>query len=145
MEKEITILITEDDEGHAALIKKNLRRAGITNEFIHFMNGEELIDYLLGDREKTHNHLKNHSYLLLLDLKMPKMSGEQALKIIKSDPLLKKMPVIILTTTDDPREVEVCHLLGCNCYITKPIDYQRFSETLLQLGMYFKIIQVPRL
>ena len=128
MEKEMNsksaILIAEDDEGHATLIVKNLRRAGIRNEILHFRDGEEILGFLFRTSEKKREF--GISYLLLLDIRMPKIDGVEVLTRIKTDPELKKMPVIILTTTDDPREVELCHACGCNSYITKPVEYEKF-------------------
>lgn len=140
MEKDLIIVVAEDDEGHAILIKKNLRKAGIVNRFIHLKDGQEVIDYFY-----KNNYYPDKSYLLLLDLRMPKVTGEEALEILKRDKIFKKIPVVILTTNDDPIDVEKCHLLGCNTYIVKPIDYDKFAKVLLQLGFYFKIIETPRI
>ena len=76
---------------------------------------------------------------------MPKIDGIEVLKQIKEDTVLKKLPVIMLTTTNDPREIEKCHVLGCSNYITKPVEYDKFTETIQQLGLFLKIVQVPKL
>ena len=83
------------------------------------------------------------AYLLLLDIRMPKVDGVEVLRRLKADECLRKMPVIIITTTDDPREVQKCHQLGCNSYITKPIDYDKFVEAIRKLGLYLMVVQVP--
>ena len=112
MDKEIKILIAEDDDGHASLIRRNLQRAGIINEIVRFQDGNEVVEYLFQSGEvKRENGLP---LLLLLDIRMPKMDGVDVLKKLKQDPELKKMPVIMITTTDDPREVDKCHDLGCS-------------------------------
>jgi len=80
--------------------------------------------------------------LLLLDIHMPQMDGLEVLRLIKSDNKLKEMPVIMLTTTDDPREVEECYQIGCNIYITKPVDFIKFTETLNHLGLFLQIVKV---
>ena len=139
---EMVILVAEDDVGHAALIQKNLRRAGITNQIVHFKDGEEALDFLFPQAPES--HLQNGKpYLLLLDIRMPKVDGVEVLRRVKEDPKLKRMPVIMITTTDDPREVEHCHTLGCNSYITKPIDYENFVEAIRQLGLFLMVVEVP--
>jgi len=142
MKKEVVILIAEDDEGHASLIKKNLKRAGVSNEIHHFMDGQETLDFLMGTNGGQHRK-SGTAYLLLLDIRMPKVDGVEVLRQIKGDEELCKMPVIMITTTDDPREVENCHRLGCSNYITKPIDYEKFVESIKQLGLFLMVVEVP--
>jgi CheY-like chemotaxis protein len=144
MKKEVVILIAEDDEGHATLIKKNLKRAGLLNEIKHFKDGQEILDFLFGNGENNTKQ-KDTGYLLLLDIRMPKIDGEEVLKKIKEHEELHKMPVIMITTTDDPREVEKCHLLGCNNYLTKPVDYAKFVDVIRQLGLFLLVVEVPKM
>ncbi|MGZ8901422.1 MAG: response regulator, partial [Limisphaerales bacterium] len=115
MKKEVKILIADDDTGHARLIEKNLRRVGLHNSIDRFENGQEVLDFLFRRGEKRKASREN-GYLLLLDVRMPKVDGVEVLKLIKDDPELRKIPVIMLTTTDDPREVARCHALGCSSY-----------------------------
>ena len=142
MKKEVKIIITEDDKGHATLIKKNLRRAGITNKIIHFSSDQETLNYLNkeGDGPKRKS---GDPHLLLLDLKMPGIDGLEVLKQIKEDKELKKLPVIIITTTDNSVEVEKCHKLGCSSYIVKPVEYDQFINTIKQLGLFLSVVQIP--
>ncbi|RPH25022.1 MAG: response regulator, partial [Bacteroidales bacterium] len=84
----------------------------------------------------------NKSYLLLLDINMPKMDGVEVLRRIKADEELKEIPVVMLTTTDDPREVEACYKIGCNIYITKPVDFFKFAETLKRLSLFIQIVKI---
>jgi CheY-like chemotaxis protein len=146
LKKEVTILIAEDDDGHAELISDNLREAGVNNPIIRFRDGQEALDFLFtppnGD---TPRRERGRAYMLLLDIRMPKVDGVEVLKRIKEDPELKNMPVIMLTTTDDPREIRNCYALGCSCYVTKPVDYQKFSEMLTRLGLFLLVVQVPHL
>ncbi len=143
MNKEVTILLADDDEGHASLVKKNLKRAGIINEIIRFKDGQEALDFFYGKSEIIID--KGKPYLLILDIKMPKMNGFDVLKKLKSDEVYKKMPIIMLTTTDNPDEIEKCHLLGCSNYITKPVEYQKFVEIIRQLGLFISIIEIPNI
>jgi CheY-like chemotaxis protein len=142
MHKEVIILIAEDDEGHADLIRKNLKRAGIANTIIHFKDGQEVIDYLFCKGDGMHRK-SGDAYVLLLDIRMPKMDGTEVLEQIKADKELCKIPVVMITTTDDPREVAHCHALGCSNYITKPVEYDTFVNTIRQLGLFLTVVQVP--
>lgn len=143
MNKEVTILMADDDDGHSSLVKKNLKRAGIINEIIRFKDGQETLDFFFGKSKSKIEDSK--PYLLILDIKMPKMNGFDVLKKLKGDDNYKKMPIIMLTTTDNPDEIEKCHLLGCSNYITKPVEYQKFVEIIRQLGLFISIIEIPKL
>jgi len=138
-----TILITDDDDGHAFLIEDNLRRAGVNAPFLRFSDGQEVVDFLF-QRTTEPSFEREHSYLLLLDIRMPKVDGVEVLKQIKAAPELRKLPVIILTTTEDPREVERCHDLGCNVYMQKPVSYESFAVALNKLGKFVALLQLPR-
>jgi CheY-like chemotaxis protein len=142
MENEITVIIAEDDDGHATLIKKNLIRGGIINETIRFRDGEEVLNFLF-KRGSAEHKKPGVAYLLLLDMRMPKVNGVEVLRQIKQNEELRKIPVIMITTTDDPYEVNKCHDLGCNSYIVKPVNYDKFVEVIQQLGIFIKIVQVP--
>ena len=142
MTKEVVILIADDDPGHARLIEKNLQRAGLHNPVQRFNNGQDILDFFRGSGP---NRAHASPYLLLLDIRMPKVDGIEVLRQIKADTTLRKVPVIMLTTTDDPREVARCHELGCSNYIVKPVDYEKFSEAIKQLGLFISLVQVPEI
>lgn len=142
MKKEVVIIIADDDEGHAALIRKNLNRAGIVNDIVTFKNGQDVLDFLFKKGNGPYR-VNGTPYLLLLDIRMPKVDGEEVLRRIKEDAELHKMPVIIITTTDDPREVETCHALGCSNYVTKPVDYDKFVDAIRKLGLFLLVIEIP--
>lgn len=144
MLREVEILIAEDDAGHARLIEKNLQRIGLRNTILRFENGQDILEFLFR-RGKRQKRVMNTPYLLLLDIRMPKVDGVEVLRQVKADAGLRKLPVIMLTTTDDPREVARCHALGCNNYIVKPVDYEKFSETIKQLGLFISLVQVPEI
>jgi len=141
---EVVILIADDDAGHARLIEKNLQRAGLHNPIRHFENGQDVLDFLFR-RGAGSLRAPGTSYLLLLDIRMPKVDGVGVLRQLKADPELRKLPVSMLTTTDDPREVARCHELGCNNYIVKPVDYEKFAEAIKQLGLFISLVQVPEI
>jgi len=138
----VTIIMIEDDEGHARLIERNIRRSGVNNEILPFTNGTDAVKYLLGADGTGLEH-KGHALLILLDLNLPDMTGIDILKMVKQNSFLKSAPVVILTTTDDSQEIKRCYELGCNVYITKPVNYESFANAIRQLGLFFSVIQVP--
>jgi CheY-like chemotaxis protein len=137
----LSIVLAEDDDGHATLIQMNLERAGVANGFNRLKDGQEALDFIRG--EGTHAGQPHGAILLLLDIKMPKVDGTEVLRQLKADPRTGAIPVIVLTTTDDPREVRRCYELGCNVYITKPVDYPAFIEAIRRLGLFLQVVQVP--
>jgi CheY-like chemotaxis protein len=141
--EELVILLAEDDEGHAYLIRQNLQEAGVANRIVHVPNGQEALDFI-HCREKYVGRVPNGPLLVLLDINMPLADGIDVLRQLKAGPVTDQLPVIMLTTTDDPREVQRCYELGCSCYVTKPVDYDRFVEAIRRLGLFLSIVQVPR-
>ena len=139
-QRPVSIVMIEDDEGHARLIEKNIRRAGISNALTHFLDGGSALDYLFNHAEGPR---QNGPALVLLDLNLPDMSGTEILERIKADPTLKRTPVVVLTTTDDKIEIQRCYDLGANVYITKPVNYESFADAIRQLGLFLSVIQVP--
>ncbi len=143
MRTDVTILIAEDDEGHFSLIKKNLVRAGIFNEIVRFTDGQEVLDFLFKDPSAGGED--GRSYLLLLDIRMPKVDGIKVLEKIKQDEKLKRIPVIMVTTTGDSQEVDRCHGLGCSMYIVKPVEYDSFVDVIQKVGQFLSIVSVPEI
>jgi CheY-like chemotaxis protein len=144
IEDGMVIMVTEDDEGHALLITRNLRRAGIKNEILHFKHGQEVLDFLL-QKGDVPRRMKNVPYLLLLDINMPNVDGIEVLRQIKQNEKLRKIPTIMVTTTDDPKEIEKCYELGCSVYITKPVSYEKFIDAIKRLGLFIMIVEVPKI
>jgi CheY-like chemotaxis protein len=140
--QEVLIVLVEDDPGHARLIEKNLRRSNITNEMLVLTDGQQAIDYLF--REGRYAGTEHRTRLLvLLDLNLPVLDGYQVLQRMKTDERTKRIPVVILTTTDDVREVARCYELGCNVYVTKPVEYEQFSQAIRELGLFLAIVAIP--
>jgi CheY-like chemotaxis protein len=143
MTEPLIIVLVEDDEGHAKLIQLNLERAGVANEIIHVKAGQEALDLVRGQGAYAGRNLRG-PLLLLLDISMPGMDGIEVLRQMKADPALARLPpVIMLTTTDDPREIQRCYELGCNMYIIKPVIYEAFVDAIRRLGFFLQIVQLP--
>lgn len=142
IEPAATILLTDDDEGHRILIEENLRAAGLENPLLTFSDGRELLDFLQGFHPR---HQVDHArpYLALLDIRMPRMDGLETLRRIRADAKLRRLAVIMLTTTDDSREVGRAYELGCACYLSKPVDITRFTEAVQRLGKFIQFMEIP--
>jgi CheY-like chemotaxis protein len=138
----VTILLAEDDDGHASLVQRNLERAGLLNGFVRVKDGQELLDFL--NEKGRAQEAADDQMVILLDINMPRVDGIEALRQIKANPETHRIPVIMLTTTDDPREVDRCYELGCNVYITKPVEYEGFIDAVRRLGMFLQIVRKPR-
>jgi DNA-binding response OmpR family regulator len=140
--KPVSIVMIEDDEGHARLIEKNIRRAGVTNEIISFRDGTSALKHFMG-ADGSGNVSAGRASLVLLDLNLPDMTGIDILGILKGNEHTRRAPVIVLTTTDDQREIQRCYDLGANVYITKPLNYESFANAIKQLGLFLSVMQVP--
>jgi len=140
---DVVILIADDDPGHVRLIEKNLRRAALGNLIERFEDGQQVLDFLFrrGDRKRE----RETPYLLLLDIRMPKVDGVEVLRQLREDPELRKLPILMLTTADDPREVIRCHALGCSNYVVKPVDYGQFADAISKIGSFITLVRVPEL
>jgi CheY-like chemotaxis protein len=138
----VTILVVDDDDGHMELVRRNLRRSGINNPIVTMTTGTEALDYVLR-RDAYASRGTSDDLLVLLDINMPGLDGVEVLRQIKADPEARKIPVLMLTTTDDPREVNRCYELGCNIYITKPVDPAAFMEAIQRLGLFLSVVSIP--
>ncbi len=139
--EQFLIVMIEDDEGHATLIRKNLKRSGIANEMLHLEDGTQAIDYFFGKDSAGAPHDKT---LILLDLNLPGIDGYEILRRLKAEEHTRMIPVIVLTTTDNPREIDRCYQLGCNVYITKPVEYESFTDAIQKLGLMLAVVKVPQ-
>jgi CheY-like chemotaxis protein len=142
MSRPVTIIMIEDDEGHARLIERNIRRSGVNNDIMSFTNGTDASHYLFGV-DGSGLHHRGEALLILLDLNLPDMGGIEILQRVKENKHLKSTPVVVLTTTDDSQEIQRCYEFGCNVYVTKPVNYESFANAIRQLGLFFSVIQVP--
>ena len=140
----VTILMVEDDPGHARLIERNLRYSNIANEIVKLGDGQLALNYLFGEGEYEGKEHYSTSLLVLLDLNLPGLDGFQVLKQMKSDERTRHIPVVMITSSDDSHDVSRCYELGCNVFLTKPLlDYEQFSEAIRKLGLFLSVVKVP--
>ncbi len=133
----ITICLVEDDPGHARLIERYFQRAGVPHNIVTWADGQAaLADITRRAEEAT-------PMLVLLDLNLPGLDGYQILARLKGNERTRLIPVCVLTSTDDPREVKTCYAMGCNIYVTKPVEYRQFVDTIQYLGAFFSVLTVP--
>lgn len=144
MRKEVVILTVEDDDGHFWLIRRSLQREGIPNKIVRFADGQEVLDYLFRSGNGVHRE-GNTAYFMLLDIRMPKVGGIEVLRRIKGDEGLRKIPIVMLTTTDDQDEIDKSHKLGCSLYIVKPLEYDNFVDTIRKLSRFLALVEVPEI
>ena len=138
----VVIIMVEDDGGHARLIEKNIRRAGVTNNIVPFTTGHDALDYLLGEDGSGKVH-EGRTLLILLDLNLPDMTGMDILARVRESKHLRRVMVIVLTTTDDPVEIQRSYDLGANVYVAKPMQYDKFVNAIQQLGLFISVVSVP--
>jgi CheY-like chemotaxis protein len=138
----LVVLLAEDDEGHASLVRRNLKRSGVANEIVHVHDGQEALDYVRATGQFA-NRPRRNPLLLLLDINMPRVDGIEVLRQVKQDDGLRHLPVIMLTTTDDPREIARAYDYGCSVYVTKPVDYEAFVEAVTRVGLFLQVVRVP--
>ena len=133
----IEILFAEDSEDDAMLTMRALKKSGFTNKLHHVKDGSEALDFMYCRGVYASRNFQEHPRLILLDLKMPKVSGMEVLKKIKSDLNIKPIPVVILTSSPEDSDIKKCYNLGANSYIVKPVDSDKFFQSIKELGMYW--------
>ena len=132
----VTILVVDDDTGHCELVRRHLRRAGLCNPVVVEHSGAAALAYIRG-------RVDAGPLFVLLDINMPgAINGVDALRELKSDPATRKIPIIMLTTAENPREIERCYELGCNAYVTKPVAAEVFAEVIRRIGLFIEIVRV---
>lgn len=138
----LLILLAEDDDGHASLVQRNLKRAGILNDICRVKDGQEALEFVHCQGQFA-GRKPSGPLLLVLDINMPRLDGIEVLRRMKASEATARIPVVMLTTTDAPHEIEQCYALGCGIYITKPVEYAAFVEALRRLGLFLQIVKVP--
>ncbi len=137
-----SVVLVEDDAGHASLIRKNLQRVGVQNPVTHLASGKEALHYFFGANQPLRAYDK---MVAVLDLNLPDVDGYEILRRLKANEATRRMPVVVLTTTGDPQDIDLCYALGCNVFMTKPVGYEEFSEAIRKLGLMLTIVRVPHI
>ena len=142
--KPISILMADDDPDDRLLAREALEEAHLSNSLYFVQDGQELMDFLLREGDFTDPEKAPRPGIILLDLNMPRMDGREALQAIKSNPLLRRIPVVILTTSKVDEDVLRSYDLGANSFITKPVSFEEFVRVVTELGRYwFEVVALP--
>lgn len=139
----VEILFVEDSKDDAILTIRALNKSGFTNKLHHVMDGAEALDFIYCKGNYALRNNKEFPKLILLDLKMPKVSGIEVLEKVKSDPQTRSIPVVMLTSSNESPDIEKCFELGANSYIVKPVDSDNFFHAIKEIGLYWMILSQP--
>lgn len=140
---EIEILLVEDDPSDAELTLRSLKKDRLTNDIVWVKDGVQALDFLFGRGEFAGRDIEKIPRLVLLDLNLPRMSGLDVLRAIKSDPGTRVIPVVVLTSSSQDKDIIDSYHLGVNSYIVKPVDFDKFCEAIRGLGIYWLLLNEP--
>ncbi|HEX8269872.1 MAG TPA: response regulator [Flavobacterium sp.] len=139
----VEILFAEDSIDDATLTIRALKKSGLSNKLLHVKDGAEALDFMYARGEYASRNTAVNPKLLVLDLKMPKVSGMQVLEKIKSDPAFRAIPVVILTSSKEDPDIAKCYALGANSYIVKPVGSENFFAAIKEMGIYWLVLSEP--
>lgn len=139
----VEILLVEDNPNDAELTLMALNENNLSNHIVWLKNGKEALDFLFGNGSYSDRNTKNQPKIILLDLKMPKVGGLEVLKKIRSDERTRKIPVAVLTSSKEEKDIIESYHLGVNSYIVKPVDFDKFIESVKEIGFYWLLINQP--
>jgi two-component system, response regulator len=137
MHTEFEILLVEDTRSDAEMIIRAIRKGKITNSILRLQDGKEALDFIFGTGEYTGRDIQQKPKVILLDLKMPRVSGIQVLQQLKANDLTKQIPIVVLTSSKENPDVEQCYALGVNSFIVKPVEIEDFMNVVSSLGVYW--------
>ena len=138
----LQVVMAEDDDGHATLVRRNLKRAGVERDPVHLKDGQEVLDYVYR-RGSWANRPSHEALALLLDLNMPRLGGFDVLRQLRADAAVTPIPVFVFTTTDNPHEIHRCYTLGAAACLVKPVDYGRFGDMVQRLAGFLLTVRLP--
>jgi two-component system response regulator len=141
--KIIEILLVEDNPNDAELTLRALKKNKLANNIVHVSDGEEALDFIFARASYSERQIKDVPKVILLDLKLPKVDGLEVLKAIKSDQRTRTIPVVVLTSSQEEKDIVESYRLGVNSYITKPVDFDKFVEAVKTLGLYWLLLNKP--
>ena len=137
---QVELLLVEDNEDEAYMAIRELKKNNLANNLLHVKDGEEALEYIFGTGKYDGRNIDNVPKLILLDLKMPKVNGIEVLKKIRRDEKTKKIPVVVLTSSQEGKDITEAYDLGVNSYIVKPIDFEKFSNSIREIGLYWLVL-----
>lgn len=140
MNQAIEILLVEDNPSDAKLTIRALQKNNLCNNVIHLSDGAEALDFVFGEGKYKERDINNRPKIILLDLKMPKVGGIEVLQRIKGDSRTKMIPVIVMTSSKEDIDISSCYKLGVNSYVVKPVGFENFSKAVVELGLYWMLI-----
>jgi CheY-like chemotaxis protein len=143
MYQNIDILLIEDNLSEAKLAIRSFEKNNLINKILHIDDGAEAMDYIFARNKYSSRDINNLPKLILLDLKLPKVSGLEILKAVKTDKRTKVIPVIVLTSSNEGPDIRNCYELGANSYILKPVNFDAFTKAVAELGMYWMFLNIP--
>lgn len=145
-DEEVEILLVEDNLSDAELTIRALKKKNLANNLVHLKNGAEALDFIFAKGNFEGRDPNKMPKVILLDLKMPKVNGLEVLEKLRSDANARKIPVVVLTSSNEDPDIEKCYSLGVNSYIVKPVDFDNFVKAVSDLGFYWLLLnQVPNL
>ncbi|HEX9827405.1 MAG TPA: response regulator [Flavobacteriaceae bacterium] len=143
MDYEVEILIVEDNMSDAEMTIRALKKNNLTNKLLHLKDGVEALDFLFARGNYSGRKVENIPKVILLDLKMPKVDGLQVLQKLKSEERTKRIPVVILTSSNEDPDIQECYRLGVNSYVVKPVQFEQFVKSVSELGLYWMLLNQP--
>ena len=143
MKHEIEVLLVEDNASDAEMTTRALKKNNLSNKLLHLTDGAEALDFIFAEGEYSGRQMENLPKVILLDLKMPKVSGIEVLRRIKTDERTRKIPVVMLTSSKEDPDIEACYALGVNSYVVKPVDFNEFQKAISNVGLFWLIINQP--
>jgi CheY-like chemotaxis protein len=143
LKQRVEILIVEDNPTDAELCLRSLKKHNLANNIVWLRDGAEALDYLFSRGAYEGRDQGDTPRVVLLDLRLPKVDGKEVLRRIKADDRLKSIPIVVLTSSREDRDIAECYKIGANSFVVKPVEFDNFAETVVKLGYYWSLINTP--
>jgi len=140
MTQGIEILLVEDSTSDAEMTIAVLKKNNLANKLLHVKDGAAALDFIFGEAEHAGRNIEDQPKVILLDLKMPKVSGIEVLEKIRSDQRTRTIPIVILTSSKEDPDIKKCYELGANGYVVKPVEFEEFQKAISNLGLFWMIV-----
>jgi two-component system response regulator len=140
---DVDVLLVEDNPDDAGLVLRELKKNHLGNKIIHLSDGAEALDFIFTRGKYAERKIEDKPKVILLDLKMPKVDGLQVLRAIRSDERTKLIPVVVMTSSKEEKDIIQSYSLGVNAYVVKPVNFEHFSKAVAELGMFWILVNQP--